>query len=144
MNKSQLKFNVLSTHDSIPLGFEVWLDNTKLQDNNSFTGKTTIIVDVVEDDLDHVLKFILKNKRPEHTKIGTSGEIISDARLKIEDISFDDIRLTYDMLQLITYTHDLNGTDIQKKDKFYGEMGCNGTLELNFSTPIYLWLLTNM
>jgi hypothetical protein len=43
------------------------------------------------------------------------------------------------------YHHDCNGTAQQViLDKFYREMGCNGTVSLKFTTPVYLWLLENM
>jgi hypothetical protein len=42
------------------------------------------------------------------------------------------------------YTHDFNGTQQEIQDEFYSEMGCNGTVSLKFSTPIYLWLLEHM
>lgn len=144
MEKVQLKFTVLSTSESTPLGFEVWLDSNKIYDHESFVGETTLTVDVDEDGNEHVFKFVLKNKQPFHTKINDAGEIISDTRLKIEDISFDNIRLTHDMLQLIKYIHDFNGTSERQEHKFYGEIGCNGFLELKFTTPIYLWILENM
>jgi len=46
--------------------------------------------------------------------------------------------------ELATYTHDFNGTKELTQEKFYGVMGCNGTVSLKFATPIYLWLLENM
>ena len=42
------------------------------------------------------------------------------------------------------YTHDFNGTSKATENKFYGELGCNGTVSLKFSTPMYLWLLEHM
>ena len=42
------------------------------------------------------------------------------------------------------YRHDYNGTTDPFDDEFYGEMGCNGTVSLKFTTPIYLWLLENL
>jgi len=47
-------------------------------------------------------------------------------------------------VKLAQYQHDFNGTGNPTIDKFYGEMGCNGTVSLKFTTPIYLWLLENM
>ena len=45
------------------------------------------------DDESHVLEFVLSNKTIEHTKITDQGEIISDVTVRIQDISFDDIKL---------------------------------------------------
>ena len=42
------------------------------------------------------------------------------------------------------YVHDFNGTSEVVTDKFYSNMGCNGTVTLEFTTPFYLWLLENM
>jgi hypothetical protein len=42
------------------------------------------------------------------------------------------------------YEHDYNGTGTLTQEKFYGQMGCNGTVSLAFCTPIYMWLLEHM
>jgi hypothetical protein len=42
------------------------------------------------------------------------------------------------------YTHNFNSTGPSTQDKFYGELGCNGTVTVKFNTPIYLWLLEHM
>jgi hypothetical protein len=44
----------------------------------------------------------------------------------------------------LVYEHNANGTGPLVQDKFYGEMGCNGTVTLEFSSPTYLWLLEQM
>ena len=69
---------------------------------------------------------------------------MSDATLTIKDLAFDEIKLNYMLTELAVYTHDFNGTQDTTQDKFYGEMGCNGTVSLKFATPIYLWLLEHM
>jgi hypothetical protein len=71
------------------------------------------------------------------------GEIVLDARLAIKDIEFDQIALNHIFTELSVYTHDFNGTGPQTSDKFYGEIGCNGIVELKFTTPVYIWLLEN-
>ena len=48
------------------------------------------------------------------------------------------------LVEQAVYTHDFNGTQPEIEDTFFGEMGCNGTVSLRFTTPIYLWLLENM
>jgi len=96
------------------------------------------------DDKSHVLEFVLSGKLLEHTQITEQGEITSDVTVRIEDISFDDIAIGQIFSELAEYRHDFNGTQPAVVDQFYGEMGCNGTLRLEFTTPIYLWLLENM
>jgi hypothetical protein len=47
--------------------------------------------------------------------------------------------------KLTTNTVDVfNGTSEVTEDKFYSELGCNGTVSLKFTTPMYLWLLEHM
>jgi hypothetical protein len=97
-----------------------------------------------DDDGDHELKFVLKNKQSDHTQVDTDGNIISDATVTVSDIQFDGIDCQYLTTTLAQYQHDFNGTSSPITDSFYGDMGCNGTVTLKFSTPIYLWLLENM
>ena len=96
------------------------------------------------DDQTHVLEFVLSGKTPDHTQITEHGEITSDVTIQIRDIAFDDIAIDQIFSQLAEYHHDFNGTQSAVVDRFYGEMGCNGTVRLEFTTPIYLWLLENM
>ena len=86
----------------------------------------------------------MKNKTTEHTKIDEQGNIVSDACLTITNLAFDEIELKQIVVDKAVYTHDFNGTQPETQEKFYGAMGCNGTVSLQFSTPMYLWLLENM
>jgi hypothetical protein len=96
------------------------------------------------DDQTHVLEFILSGKIPEHTRITDQGEITSDVRVRIQDIAFDNIEIDQIFSELAEYHHNFNGSQPAIVDRFYGEIGCNGTVRLEFTTPIYLWLLENM
>ena len=107
-------------------------------------GGHAIAIDVADDDGQHVLAFELSGKLLEHTKISDSGEILQDITVSVEDVSFDEIKLGHLFYQHATYEHDHNGTGAVVQDTFYGTMGCNGTVRLAFTTPIYLWLLENM
>jgi hypothetical protein len=48
------------------------------------------------------------------------------------------------LLNKAVYTHDFNGSQPPVDDKFFGDLGCNGTVSLKFTAPTYLWLLENM
>jgi len=93
---------------------------------------------------EHVLSFELSGKLPEHTMLDAQGNIISDAVIAISDVAFDDVALGHMFTEVTRYHHDHNGTTEPLIDPFYGIMGCNGRVEMRFSTPIYLWLLENM
>jgi len=137
---------ILNTTDpNAAVGFEAWVNNNKFVDINHVQAQHPISIEIPDDDdSEHELRFILKNKTIEHTQVDEAGNIISDAKLSITDVAFDEIELGYVLTELATYTHDFNGTQSPTTDKFYGELGCNGTVSLKFSTPIYLWLLENM
>jgi hypothetical protein len=64
--------------------------------------------------------------------------------LTISNISIDDIDIDQLLIEKAEYTHDFNGSQDTITDKFYGDMGCNGTVTFEFTTPFYLWLLENM
>jgi hypothetical protein len=144
MDKSYITFDVQSTSKNKTLGLEVFLDNVVVHNDESFVASKLIQIELPDDEADHSLKIILKNKTAEHTVLDTLGAIVQDASIIVDNIRFDEIEVGHNVLQLATYTHDCNGTDELKEHKFYGEMGCNGTVELKFTTPIYLWLLEHM
>jgi hypothetical protein len=93
---------------------------------------------------DHLVSFEMQGKLPEHTKVTEAGQIFEDRCVTITDIAFDDIQLGHMVTEVATYHHDTNGTTGQIIERFHGVMGCNGRVEMRFSTPIYLWLLENM
>ena len=143
-NTISISFELNTSNDQAELGFEAWVDDEKFVDINHVPGQQLIKIDMSDTDGEHTLKLILKNKTAAHTKIDEQGNIMSDATLTIADLAFDEIKLGHMLTELATYTHHFNGTKELTEVKFYGEMGCNGTVGLKFTTPIYLWLLENM
>ena len=133
-----------TTDPEAALGFEAWVDDQKFFDTDHVQAQQQVVVEIADDDGEHELRFVLKNKTSDHTQIDEAGNIVADARLIITDLSFDEIQLGHIVTTLATYTHDFNGTQPLTTDKFYGVLGCNGTVSLKFTTPIYLWLLENM
>ena len=135
---------IIDTSDSaVPLGLEIWVDNTCVLNLESVAHQQKFET-VCSDDGEHELRFVLKNKLSEHTTVSPMGDIVKDAVLYIKNIQFDDIELGEIVSNLSVYAHDFNGTGQPTQDRFYGSMGCNGTVSLKFSTPVYLWLLENM
>jgi len=144
MKNTKITFTVSNTSPNAELGFETWLDDQMVFDTDHVQELVEISIPVTDDDADHVLKLVLKNKTFEHTRLNAGGEIESDVVLEIKDIAFDGIKLGQIVNEQTVYTHDFNGSGTQTQHQFYGIMGCNGTAELKFSTPLYLWLLENM
>ena len=125
------------------IGLEVWLDDQQLFNTNHVSDQQ-LEWPISEDEADHELRFIMKNKTTDHTQVDEHGKIIQDSRITIQNLCFDEIALGQLFVDHAEYTHDFNGTKDSVTDKFYGEIGCNGTVSLKFTTPIYIWLLENM
>jgi len=143
---STIKFNcvISSTDFSVPLGLEIWLDEHKFFDQDHIDRSYPVEHEISDDDGDHELRFVLKNKQSDHTHVDAAGKIITDTTVTVNGIEFDGIDCNYLTTVLAQYQHDFNGTGDSTTQKFYGELGCNGTVTLKFTTPIYLWLLENM
>lgn len=133
-----------TTDASAKLGMEVWLDDDKIFDCEHVTQTFKIQHELLDTDGNHELRFILKNKLPDYTQIDDQGNIIKDARLTVTDLEFEEIELNQVFVDHAVYEHNFNNNGPHTSQKFYGEMGCNGIVKLQFSTPIYLWLLENM
>ena len=143
MQTTQLEFKI-SANESL-LDLRAVLDGKVVWQGRPGPDVQDITVELDDaEDRSHVLEFVLSGKTIEHTKITDQGEIVSDVTVRIQDIAFDDIEIDQIVSELAEYHHDFNGTQPSIVDRFYGEMGCNGTLRLEFTTPIYLWLLENM
>ena len=143
-NTISISFELNTSNDQAELGFEAWVDDEKFVDIVHVQGPQLIKIDMSDTDGDHELRLILKNKKAEHTKIDDNGAIVSDATLTISGLAFDEIKLGHMVTELATYVHNFNGTKELTQDQFYGEMGCNGVVGLQFTTPVYLWLLEHM
>jgi hypothetical protein len=133
-----------TTNPAAELGFEAWIDEQKFVDIDHVQGEQAISMEIADEDGDHELRFVLKNKTDKHTQIDESGNIVSDARLAVKDLAVDEIRLGHLATKLAVYTHDFNGTQQLTQTEFYEEMGCNGTVSLKFTTPVYIWWLEHL
>jgi hypothetical protein len=146
MQQSTFSFQLTPTNPAVALGFECWINDQCVFDTEHVADSVIVSGNLPDDNVetDHTLKIVLKNKLPEHTAISESGEILHDACLEIANLTFDDIELGQMVNELAVYEHDFNGTQPVTKEQFFGTIGCNGTVALKFTTPIYLWLLENM
>ena len=143
---STVKFScvVAPSDTAMPLGCEIWIDDACVFDQDHVNEPVDVEHIFSDADSERTLRTKLKNKLPEHTQIDDQGNIVSDALLSVTEISFDEIDCTQIVQDLAVYRHNLNSTGPEITDRFFGDMGCNGTVELKFTTPVYLWLLENM
>jgi hypothetical protein len=133
-----------SSDKKIPLGTEVWIDNICVVNVEHVDRIVHFLHEISDNDGEHELRIVMKHKTSDHTELDDAGNIIRDAMLSISDIKFDEIALGQVLLNKAVYTHDFNGSQPPVDDKFFGDLGCNGTVSLKFTAPTYLWLLENM
>jgi hypothetical protein len=141
---TQVSCSISTTDASAELGLEVWLDAELLLDCAHVTETIDFNHAFSNESAEHVLRLVLKNKQEQHTKIDLAGNIIEDARLIVKDLALEKIKLDSLFDKITYYTHDFNGSQLPIKDQFFGDIGCNGTVHLPFTTPIYQWLLERM
>jgi len=144
MEKIEFSCTIENNSDFGNLAIELWIDNTKFFDSKVRPGLKSISHLFDEDDSSHSLKIVLKNKTTAHTTVSDNGQILSDALISIKNIKFADIEIDRLFADNAVYTHDYNGSGKWVDEKFYGDLGCNGTVEFKFSTPFYIWLLEHM
>jgi len=145
MSSIQLLFDVTPSDPSIPLGLEFWIDDNCLV-NTDHVAENMHISHAIDDqeELPHELRVVLKNKLSQHTQVDSNGVITADAVLTISNITFDGINVDKIATNNATYTHDFNGSQPSVQEQFFGPIGCNGTVSLKFTSPVYLWLLSEM
>jgi hypothetical protein len=144
MQQCQISLDIDTTNPTVALGVEVWVDNTLLLDVAQVDQLIPVTHIMHDTENQHELRIILKNKLEQHTTIDADGNIVSDARLVVNNVMFDQIPLGQILIDQAVYCHDNNSHTHTVQEKFYGELGCNGTVSLKFTTPIYVWLLENM
>jgi hypothetical protein len=144
MTTAGISFEISPSDPSVALGVEVWIDQQQIFNTEHLAGTVKILHDIDEDDAEHQLRVVLKNKLPEHTTVDADGDITQDAVINIGSFEFEEIDVNQVVQEQAVYHHNFNGSAADVQDKFFGSMGCNGTLSLKFSTPIYIWLLEHM
>lgn len=145
MNNSFLAFDIIPSNIEKPIGVEVWFNDHMVVDYAQVVEKKHVICNFDDDtEQSHCVKIIVKNKTAEHTVVDTAGKIIQDSLLEIKNFNLEEIDIDKIVQEKAVYNHDFNGSGNQVSESFYGIAGCNGSIELKFTTPAYLWLLENM
>jgi hypothetical protein len=144
MTTAKISFAISPSDSACPLGVEVWIDQQQIFNTEHLADTVNVSHDIAEDDAEHELRVVLKNKKTEHTTVDADGHITQDAVINVGSFKFEEIDVNQVVQEQADYVHNFNGSAAEIQDKFFGSMGCNGTLSLKFFTPIYIWLLENM
>jgi hypothetical protein len=143
-NSTTFSCIINSTDFTANIGIEICLDQLQIFNSDHIDSIINFNYPVNDDDAEHEINFIMKNKTIDHNRVDENGNILQDVCLTIDHLAFDGIEIGHNVVEQIIYKHNFNGTQPEVTDKFYGKMGCNGTVSLKFTTPIYLWLLEHM
>lgn len=145
MNQLPIEFDISSTDAAAILGIQIWVDDLCVHQHSHVTNPYQFHYEINDDEeKSHQLKIVMTGKTTDHTQLDQDGNIVKDAMLGIHNITLDEINIDYLFYKIATYDHDFNGTGVKLTHKFFGHMGCNGTIGFEFATPGYLWLLENM
>lgn len=143
MNETiNISCSITPTDTSAPLGLEISVNDDVIFDSEAVTQALDFSHNIsLPENQEHILKLRLKNKTTQHTKVDAAGKIVSDSVLVVDKIAFDEIELGQIVTETAVYEHNFNGNGPTTQEKFHRDLGCNGTVSLKFSTPVYLWLL---
>jgi hypothetical protein len=92
---------------------------------------------------DHKFEIVLSNKHADQTKVDQHGQIIDDVLAEVYDVKINEIEVNQVFYGQSLYFHDSNGYSKPVIGQFYRQLGCNGTVKFEFSTPGYVWLMEN-
>jgi hypothetical protein len=135
---------ISSSAPAAEIGAEVWVNNTCVI-NCEHVDSAILFEHAIDDsDGEHELRIVMKHKQAAHTRLDEHGNIVQDAVITVSDLEFDGIDIMQIATEQAQYMHNFNGSQPDGVHKFYGDMGCNGTVSMKFTTPVYLWLLENM
>ena len=144
METIRIQFDFTTNDVKSGLSLEILFNNKKLQTVHAVKPTQKIAFSINCEPGEQVLGFTLKNKTPGHTVLDANGTIVSDAYISIENFTIDHVALGHTFFEQCRYHHDFNGSQEPIDDDFFGSMGCNGTVLLKFTSPVYRWLVNTM
>lgn len=141
----RLELDFSSNNNCPDIVLEVTCDGKKIAESPATSTKQTVCLELPEDPAEHVLQLIMRGKNNTHTTVDSEGQIVEDVFFTVDRLEFEDLDMKEIFCQgLPCYTHSFNQPQPTILDEFYGFIGCNGTVDIKFSTPFFLWLNEHM
>ena len=145
MSSETLNFSVEPTDPAVPLTLAVYVNDQCCFGPASIDKPVTVSHEINdEEEQQYQVRIEMSGKTDAHTKIDDQGNIIKDALLKFSAFEVMGIDIDTVMSKKAKYHHNHNGHSEDIEQTFAMSMGCNGSVEFTFTTPIYLWLLENL
>ena len=141
-----IELDISANNDCADIILEVYINDNKIFRSTAQTQMQTITYDLSEDPADHELKLIMSGKNLTHTTVDADGQITRDTFFTINRLEFEELDMheVFCLGRRSWHRHSFNSTQPEFNDEFYGTLGCNGTVVIPFSTPIFLWLSENL
>ena len=124
---------------------DIYLNNELITSNPFTNSKTNYVVEFIDTDAktEQCIKINMRGKTAKHTKIDEEQNIVSDIHAMVHKIVIDEIEVT-ELYTQGTKCYYHIGSNSNKNgpiltDEFYGYMGMNGNVLLNFYTPLWHW-----
>jgi hypothetical protein len=141
----KLELDFSANKDCADIVLQVNCDGKKIAQSTATQAQQTVCLELPEDAQDHVLQLVMSGKNNTHTTVDSQGQPIEDVFFTIDRLEFEDLDMKEIFCQGLTcYTHSFNQPQPTILDEFYGFIGCNGTIDIKFRTPFYLWLDEHM
>lgn len=152
MEKETLNFkiNLSGTGSPYPCKFRILVNNDIVTEDVTTPQTTLYEFNKEINEGIHYLKIELVNKNNIHIKKDDCGNMIENFLLNIESIEIDDINLDYLIWTNSKYYPNYPDEYIDVEQKKITtiincvNLGWNGTWELEFTSPYYMWLLENI
>ena len=140
-NKNKIAFHLEYEHVWIdhPLDLIIKIDDRILHMDVSGAKNTTIHKKISVEQGDHVLTLRVTNKNDRSTTVDEQKKILKDSYVKIKKLLIDDFDFGRIMFSESKHIDNHNNITISP-----GGVYTNGTWSLNFTTPVYIWLLEKL
>lgn len=122
---------------------EIFVNQQLVAHTSACTKEFITEINLPETPADHVIEISMSGKDNRHTHINDQGDIVYDVAFIVETLNIEDIDMKPIFCQgHVCYNHRANNpANAEIQDEFYGYIGHNGCVKIEFSTPIYLWFL---
>ena len=140
-NKNKILFHLEYEHVWIdhPLDLVIKIDDRTLHMDVSGAKSTTIDKKISVEPGDHLLTLSVSNKNNRSTVVDEHNNILADSYVKIKKLFIDEIDFGRIMFSESKHVDNNNNITISP-----GGVYTNGTWSLNFTTPVYIWLLEKL
>ena len=140
-NKNKILFHLEYEHVWIdhPLDLVIKIDDRTLHMDVSGAKSTTINKKISVEPGDHLLTLSVSNKNNRSTVVDEHNNILADSYVKIKKLLIDEIDFGRIMFSESKHVDNNNNITISP-----GGVYTNGTWSLNFTTPVYIWLLEKL